>query len=138
METLLTIGEVARQAGIRTSTLRYYEQMGLLVATMRVQGGHRRYDSDVFQRLAVLRLAKQAGLTLAEMQQLVAGFPASVPASERWQILVPQKLQEVEALLDRLQQTRQTLQHLLVCECQHVEECARQGEAQAHASAQKG
>lgn len=130
MEALLTIGEVARQAGIRTSTLRYYEQMGLLAATMRVQGGHRRYDPDVFQRLAVLHLAKQAGLTLAEMRRLVAGFPASVPASERWQILIPQKLQEVDALLDRLQQTRQTLQHLLFCECQRMEECPRHTGAQ--------
>jgi MerR family transcriptional regulator, redox-sensitive transcriptional activator SoxR len=138
METLLTIGEVARQAGIRTSTLRYYEQMGLLAATMRVQGGHRRYASDVFQRLAVLQLAKRAGLTLAEMQQLLAGFPASIPASERWQVLVPQKIQEVEALLDRLQQTKHLLQHLLVCECLQVEECARRSEAQAHTSVQKG
>jgi len=128
METLLTIGEVARRSGIRTSALRYYEELGLLPATVRVQGGHRRYDPDVFQRLAILRLGKKAGLTLAELRRLVAEFPANASAAERWQALVPQKLQEVEALLEQLQQTRQRLQRLLSCECQRLEECASHGE----------
>src|SRR5579863_10673989 len=70
----LTIGEVARRAGMRTSALRYYESVGLLPEPRRVYGGHRRYDASIFELLAILRLAQQADFTIAEMHQLVAGF----------------------------------------------------------------
>src|SRR5690348_10299190 len=95
----LTIGEVARRAGIRTSALRYYEEMGLLPAPRRVTGGHRRYDPSVLGLLAVLRMAQQAGFTIAEMHMLVAGFSEETPASERWRQLAYHKLQEVEAVI---------------------------------------
>lgn len=62
MDEELTVGEVARRAGIRTSAIRYYERVGLLPAPPRVSR-HRRYDPSVVQRLAVLYLAQEAGFT---------------------------------------------------------------------------
>ena len=62
----LTIGEVARRAGIRTSAIRYYESVGLLPAPPRMSG-RRRYDPSIVQRLAVLHLAQEAGFTMAEI-----------------------------------------------------------------------
>ncbi|MFN8563711.1 MAG: MerR family transcriptional regulator [Anaerolineae bacterium] len=62
----MTISEVARRVGVRTSTLRYYESIGLLPAPKRVSG-RRRYDSAVLQRLEIIRTAQQAGFTLAEL-----------------------------------------------------------------------
>lgn len=121
----LTIGEVARQAGVRTSTLRYYESVGLLPPPERVHG-HRRYDPGVFSRLALLRMAQQAGFTLAEMHLLVYGFSQEIPASERWQQLAGQKLQEVDALIAHAQQTKQMLERLLRCECLRLEECVQE------------
>lgn len=47
----LTIGEVSRQAGVAATTLRYYEQIGLIAAPAR-QGGQRRYDESVLARLS--------------------------------------------------------------------------------------
>ncbi|GHO65486.1 hypothetical protein KSC_043780 [Ktedonobacter sp. SOSP1-52] len=70
--------------GIRTSALRYYESMGLLPAPRRASGGHRHYDASILELLAILRMAQQAGFTIAEMHLLVAGFDASTPASEWW------------------------------------------------------
>lgn len=119
----LTIGEVARQAGMRTSALRYYESIGLLPEPRRASGGHRRYDVSIFERLAVLRMAQQAGLSIAEMHLLVAGFEASTPASERWQQLALTKLKEVDAIIAHAQQTRQILERLQQCGCLHLEEC---------------
>src|SRR6266581_772717 len=55
----LTIGEVARRAGMRPSALRYYESVGLLPPPRRVYGEHRRYDSNVLELLSVLRMAQQ-------------------------------------------------------------------------------
>ena len=121
----LTIGEVARRAGVRTSALRYYESVGLLPAPARVHGGHRRYDESVLDLLSVLRMAQQAGFTIAEMHLLVAGFSSETPASKRWQLLAQKKLQEVEAVIAHAQQTRQILERLLQCGCLRLEECVQ-------------
>ena len=67
----LTIGEVARRAGMRTSALRYYESVGLLPAPRRVYGGHRRYDANIFELLSVLRMAQQAGFSIADFINLL-------------------------------------------------------------------
>ena len=119
----LTIGEVARRAGMRTSAVRYYESMGLLPPPRRASGGHRRYDAGVFELLAILRMAQQVGFTIAEMRLLVAGFDASTPVSERWQQLAHPKLKEVEAIIAHAQQTKQMLEWLLHCGCQNLGQC---------------
>ncbi|WP_268905963.1 MerR family transcriptional regulator [Dictyobacter formicarum] len=72
--------EVARRAGVRTSTLRYYESMGLLSAPQRISGGHRRYDPSVLKRLKVLQMAQRAGWSIADMRLLVAGFSPDTPS----------------------------------------------------------
>jgi len=68
----LSIGEVARQAGIRASAIRYYEQAGLLPAPRR-RGGQRRYEPDVVDRLALIAFAQQAGFTISEIRTLFRG-----------------------------------------------------------------
>jgi MerR family redox-sensitive transcriptional activator SoxR len=54
MPALLTIGEVARRAGVRTSAIRYYEEAGLLPEPERVGGKRRRYEEGILRRLASL------------------------------------------------------------------------------------
>lgn len=68
-------------------------------------------------------MAQQAGLSIAEMHVLVAGFSPEAPASERWQFLARKKLQEVEMLLAHAKRTQQILERLSQCECFHLEEC---------------
>jgi DNA-binding transcriptional MerR regulator len=65
----MTIGQIARRAGISQSTIRYYERLGLLPAPIR-SSGQRRYDDTVLQRLAVIRFAKYVGFSLTEVTQL--------------------------------------------------------------------
>ena len=67
MPAVLTIGEVARRAGVRASAIRYYEEAGLLPAPERV-GGKRRYDEGILRRLAIIGGAKRAGFTLREIR----------------------------------------------------------------------
>jgi MerR family redox-sensitive transcriptional activator SoxR len=118
----LTIGEVARRAGVRTSALRYYESIGLLSAPQRVNG-RRRYDPSTVQLLGVIQLAQQAGFTIAEIQTLFHGFAAETPPAERWRPLVEHKLGEIEALIARAQQMKRILETLLGCGCLRLEEC---------------
>lgn len=121
----LTIGEVAKRAGIRASAIRYYESVELLPAPQRVNG-RRRYDSHVLDRLVVIQIAQQAGFTVAEMQTLFNGFTPETPAAERWEALSRQKLAEVDALIRRAQVMKQVLEEgLLRCRCLTLDECAR-------------
>lgn len=127
----LSIGEVAQRTGVRPSTLRYYESVGLLPPPRRMHG-HRRYEPGVIQLLAVLRMAQQAGFTVAEMRLLVAGFSSDTPASERWQVLASRKLQEVEERIARAQQMKLLLEKLLQCRCPRLEDCIAECDSPAH------
>ena len=120
----LTISEVARRAGVRASTLRYYESVGLLPAPARVSG-QRRYAPKILDHLAVIRLAQEAGFTIAETQTLLHGFSPDTPPPERWRELATRKLPEVDALIARAQTMRHILEMGLQCECLSLEECAR-------------
>jgi MerR family redox-sensitive transcriptional activator SoxR len=100
----MSIGEVARSVGVRPSALRYYESVGLLPAPERING-RRRYDGEVLRevldRLAVVRLAQQAGFTISEIRTLLNGFSENTPPSERWRLLAEEKLPEVDVLIER-------------------------------------
>lgn len=119
----LSIGAVARQAGIRPSAIRYYERMGLLTPPPR-EGGRRRYDPHVLQHLAVIEVAQQAGFTIAEIKTLLHGFAAETPAAVRWRALAERKLPEVEALIVRAHEMKRLIEASLECGCLTLEECA--------------
>jgi MerR family redox-sensitive transcriptional activator SoxR len=123
----MSIGEVARRAGVRPSTLRYYESIGLLPRPER-ENGRRRYDGEVLRealdRLAVVRVAQQAGFTISEIRMLLDGFSEDTPPSERWRVLAREKLPEVEALVERALGMKNLLERGLRCECLRLEDCA--------------
>ena len=118
----LSIGEVARRSGIRTSALRYYEDAGVLPAAARV-GGRRRYDADIIHRIDVLRFAQEAGFTLKEIKTLFQGFDAETTLSARWRTLARRKLEELELLARRVRRMRRALQIGLKCGCLRIEDC---------------
>ena len=67
---------MARRAGVATSSIRYYERIGLLPEPGRA-GGQRRYDADVLGRLAFIGVAQSAGFKLREIKALLAGVEGS-------------------------------------------------------------
>ncbi len=119
----LSIGEVAKRTGIRTSALRYYEEAGVLPVPARVSG-RRCYDIAVIRRIEVLRFAQQAGFTLDEIKTLFHGFGAETPLSARWQTLARAKLQELDVLARRIRQMRRALGRSLKCNCVRIEDCS--------------
>ncbi len=120
---MLTIGEVARRAGLRTSALRYYEEVGILPTPTRI-GGQRRYDEAVLTRLAVIRLAQSLGLSVAEIRSLVEGFNTTGVSSERWREMARQKITEVDVLISRAEHMKQLLEESLDCGCLTLDSCA--------------
>ncbi|MDH3286650.1 MAG: heavy metal-responsive transcriptional regulator [Betaproteobacteria bacterium] len=68
----LTIGRVARRAGLAIDTVRYYEREGLLDKPVRTSSGYRQYSANVVVRLGFIRQAKELGFTLSEIRELLA------------------------------------------------------------------
>ncbi len=68
----LTIGRVARAAGVAIDTIRYYEREGLLPEPERRLSGYRDYTPDAVTRLRFIRRAKELGFTLEEIRELLA------------------------------------------------------------------
>lgn len=120
---LLAIGHVARQAGVPTSTIRYYERIGLLPPCQR-HNGRRRYDASIFQQLSIIRLAQQAGFSIAEIQTLLHDFPADAPPVQRWRALSRQKMVQIDQQMEQLQATKALLARTLDCRCASLDDCA--------------
>lgn len=120
------IGEVARRAGIATSAIRYYEKESLILQADR-QGNARVYGADIFDRLALIELAKKAGFTIAETRDLVRGISRRTPPGPRLQAMARKKLVEVDERIAEAQRMRAVLEKMARCECPTFEECTRKG-----------
>ena len=68
----LTIGQVARSAGVGVETVRFYERQGLLQEPARKESGYRQYPEDVVARLRFIKRAKELGFSLKEIKELLA------------------------------------------------------------------
>jgi MerR family transcriptional regulator, redox-sensitive transcriptional activator SoxR len=123
MATMLSIGEVARRTGLKTSALRYYEESGILPAPTRVSG-QRRYEANVIRRVDLLRFAQQAGFTLEEIKTLFYGFGADTPLSARWRTLARKKVRELDELAEHVRRMREALELSLKCGCVRLEDCS--------------
>ncbi|OBH91598.1 MerR family transcriptional regulator [Mycobacterium sp. E2989] len=119
MSAQLTIGEVARQAGVAATTLRYYEQIGLVPPPVRL-GGQRRYDDSVLARLEVIRLCKSAGFALEEIQLLFADDAPGRPASRA---LAEAKLAAIDAQMESLARARAVIEWGMRCTCPSIDAC---------------
>lgn len=119
----IPIGALAAKAGIEASAIRYYESLGLIPKPARA-GGKRRYGPDTIDRLAVIGLAKDAGFTMQEIRQLVAGQARDATPADRWRLLATQKLEELDRTADRLRRMRKVLRRALECGCVDLAACA--------------
>jgi MerR family redox-sensitive transcriptional activator SoxR len=116
----LTIGEVSRRSGVKATTLRYYESLGVLPEPERVSG-QRRYTIDVLRRLAIIDVAQRAGFSLGEISELFAA--ADAPAFEQLRALAERKLPEIESLITRAQAVHRWLEVASACECRTLDVC---------------
>ena len=118
----LAISDVARVFGLRTSAIRYYEQIGILPPAMR-KNGQRRYNNTVLFRLAVVQRARETGFTLEEIRELFFGFPPGTPPPKRWHDLSQRKLVELRDRMKRLKLMETLLKRVENCRCDALDEC---------------
>lgn len=120
----MLISDVAARVGLRPSTIRYYEQVGILEPAQRASG-QRRYDNIVLYRLALIQRARQTGFTLEEIRSLLFGFAKGTPISTRWRKLSEKKLEELDAMLEQIKAMQQLLLSIRKCQCDAVEQCGK-------------
>jgi MerR family transcriptional regulator, redox-sensitive transcriptional activator SoxR len=118
----MSIGAVAAQAGRRPSSIRYYEQIGLLPRPDRVSG-RRVYSPDTVRTLAVIETGQRAGLTLDEIRDLLSASDGDQAAIERLREVAVRKLPEVRELIERTEIVRDWLEAATRCECPTLDEC---------------
>ena len=111
---VLSLGALARDAGVNPETIRYYERRGLLSEPPRTAAGYRQYSAADAERVALILRAKTLGFTLAEIGALLDGGPGSpgdVLAAAR------HRLAELDGEIARLGEQRRRLERLLhACE----------------------
>jgi MerR family redox-sensitive transcriptional activator SoxR len=121
-EPLLTIGQVAAQAGLRTSHIRFYERVGVLPQPERVSG-QRRYRTEVLHRLSIIDVAQRAGLTLEEIAPLTGPDNRSADAGRHIRALADEKLPHIDALITRAKAVKHWLEVAQACDCSSVDVC---------------
>ena len=118
----MTIGAVAALSGRRPSSIRYYEQIGLLPPAARASG-RRVYGLDTVRTLAVIETGQRAGLTLDEIGALLSASDRDQAAVERLREVAIRKLPQVKELIERTEIVRDWLEAAARCECPTLDGC---------------
>lgn len=118
----MKIGQLAAQAGLAPSAIRYYEKMGLLAPAERT-GGQRRYSSEALDRLLLVRFAGEMDFTLAEIKLFLNGFRENTPVSTRWRKLTTRKITELQQRLAFTRRLLDLLERLQRCRCIQLHQC---------------
>ena len=117
-DTELAIGDVAELAGVATSTLRYYERRGLVVADRR-ESGQRRYREATIRRLVFVQMLQDAGLSLDEIEGILAAEHV-----DDWKAIARDRFERLVDEIARLEHARDLLAAALYCRYDHpLDEC---------------
>ena len=120
---LLSVGEIARRAGVATSALRFYEDEGL-IHSERTSAGHRRYHADVLRRVAFIRTAQLVGLKLSEIGDALSSLPDErTPNARDWERLAKSWQPQLEARIELLTRMRDQLDSCIGCGCLSLATC---------------
>jgi len=114
----MDITEVAKRSGVRASTLRFYEEKGLIASVGR-RGLRRVFDPGVLERLALIALGRSAGFSLDEIARMFA--PDGRPRIDRR--VLAAKAVELDATIRKLSAMRDGLRHASVCPAPSHMEC---------------
>ena len=114
----MDISEVAKRSGMAASTLRFYEEKGLIASVGR-DGLRRRFAPGVLEQLALIALARSSGFSLDEIRSMFS--PAGRPSLDRQMLAA--KADEVDRTIARLKAVSRSLRHAAVCPAASHAEC---------------
>ncbi|MBI4212965.1 MAG: heavy metal-responsive transcriptional regulator [Chloroflexi bacterium] len=126
----MRITELARQAGVSSATLRYYEEQRLLGPSGRTEAGYRLYGAEAVGRLRFIQRAKSLGLSLREIRQLVTEPADSATDVARLRHAIVHKLADTERRISELEALRADLEALQGRIGSGVDSCGRIGDCE--------
>ncbi|HHR5901217.1 TPA: redox-sensitive transcriptional activator SoxR [Providencia alcalifaciens] len=119
----LTVGEVAKRAGVPVSTVHFYEAKGLIQST-RTQGNQRRFPPVVLRYIAIIKVAQSTGIPLKEIQDALGKFPAnSTLTAEEWKSMSTEWKSSLDRRIKQLTRLRNELDHCIGCGCLSLRDC---------------
>jgi DNA-binding transcriptional MerR regulator len=124
MDTIYTIGQLARAAGVATSTVRYYERIELLQPAGRTAGHYRLYRDDALEQLRFIRAAQATGFTLEDITVLLQCRDATPDVCHDVQGLIEERLADLETRMADLRHVRRVL-HATLQRCRETERSGR-------------
>ncbi len=113
----MLISELAASAGVKVSSIRFYERRGILVSPGRTRGGYREYEQADVDRVRYLKRGQELGFTLAELSGLLGVSGVAGPISGEIAALGNAKLSEIDERIEDLQRVRGALAGLLAAQC---------------------
>jgi DNA-binding transcriptional MerR regulator len=117
----LTIGELAKRTGVATSALRYWEELGLIPAPVRVSG-QRRYPESAVGLVGMILLLRDVGFSLGESKAVLA---SRAPAVDSWRSLTQRKLANLDDQIAKAQTAKDALTHALHCPHDDITTCPK-------------
>ncbi len=119
----LTVGDVAARSGVAVSTLHFYESAGL-IQSWRNSGNQRRYAREVLRRVAIIRVAQRAGISLACIRDALKTLPDQrTPYSDDWKKLSARWREDLNDRIARLTRLRDQLDGCIGCGCLSLGVC---------------
>jgi MerR family redox-sensitive transcriptional activator SoxR len=123
MTDMLTVGEVAARSGVAVSTIHFYEAKGL-ITSVRSAGNQRRFPRSELRRIAVIRVAQRAGISLGEIRNALDTLPATRAVSAKdWARLSKRWKDDLEERIRRLTSLRDQLGDCIGCGCLSLDSC---------------
>ena len=129
----MKIGEVSEQLGMPPSTIRYYEQVGLIERQHRV-AGKRQFNNKAVFMLQFVQLAQAAGFTITETKSLLDTYAEDPSPGGMWKRFAETKRSGIQQQIKQLQQMDRILTKLIKCECDSLEQCVQSASKQNHAA----
>ncbi len=119
----LTVGEIAQRSGLPVSTIHFWERKGL-IRSSRSDGNQRRFARSELRRLAVIKIGQRAGVSLAEIREMLDTLPADRAVSVRsWTALSKRWKQSLDDRIERLTALRDQLGQCIGCGCLSLNKC---------------
>ena len=121
----LTIGHLAKEAGVNLETVRYYERQGLMSKPPRSTSGYRLFPAEATRRIRFIRRAQELGFSLAEIRELLSLRVSRTTTSAEIKARAEAKIADINAKIRTLESMSKTLRRLTkVCSgCGPVSEC---------------
>jgi DNA-binding transcriptional MerR regulator len=125
---MLSIGALAKEAGVKVPTIRYYEQIGLLEVPPRTEGQQRRYDPEAVRRLNFIRHSRELGFEIDDIRELLSLSAQPHRPCENADKITARHLDAVDLRIKQLTALRKELKRMLddchggcVAECRVID-----------------